>query len=273
MIIDDAVGGQFSAAYHDAPGRFTLREEVRRHTWFSPFFDWLLNFLMGQDIDTPTTVWQEMFLPQEFADRLLEFSYVDEAGQERKIVKEVEVLNRAVDRPPVLDAPRRQWPYALALGLAAAALLGCLLVLSKKKPVARVVLGISQSLLGLFFGGVGTVLFFMTFFTNHDYTYHNANVIFVNPLLLAAIPLGIMLARNRSPGREPQRLGPTTALHLLWAYVFLAGFASILIKLLPWFWQQNQVTQALVLPIAFVLSGIPQWLWGKIRGARRSRRV
>jgi hypothetical protein len=260
-IINLATGGQFKAAFVNAPGNFTLRQEVRRHTWFNPFFDWLLNFLMGQDIDVPLTVWQEMFLPQEVGNRILDFVYTDTAGNERKLVTKVEVLNRAVGRPAVLDVPRRQWPGELALGLAVSVLITALFLLHRRNPVAsRISLGIVQSLLGLFFGIAGSVLFFMTFFTNHDYTYHNINIVFVNPLLLAAVPLGILCARGKGGAG---RFSPSWFLCALWTYVFLGGAFTLLIRLLPNFYQQNQVTLALLLPIAFTLSFFAQWLLKK----------
>jgi hypothetical protein len=254
-IIDLAAGGQFKAAFGNAPGRYTLRQHVRRHTWFSPFFDWILNFWMGQDIDTPITVWEEMFLPREVGIRIADFTYTDPDGVERKLVTKVEVLNRAVNRPAVLDVPRRQWPRELALGLALSALIVFLALLKRKNPAAsRISLGLLQSALGLFFGAVGSVLFFMTFFTNHDYTYHNINIIYINPLLLAALPLGILHARGRGDGG---RFSPDRLLRVLWTYVFLGGVLTLLLRALPNFYQQNQVTLAMVLPFAFTLSVFP----------------
>jgi hypothetical protein len=257
-IIDLATGGQFKAAFGDAPGRYTLRQHVRRHTWFSPFFDWILNFLMGQNIDTPITVWEEMFLPQEVGNRIADFTYTDTDGAARKLVTKVEELNRAVNRPAVLDVPRRQWPQELALGLGLSALIVLLAFLKRKSPAAsRVSLGLLQSFLGLFFGIAGSVLFFMTFFTDHDYTYHNINIIYVNPLLLAAVPLGILYARGKGDG---WRFPPARLLRILWTYVFLGGVLTLLLRALPNFYQQNQVTLALILPFAFTLSIFPPFI-------------
>ncbi|MDR1412173.1 MAG: DUF4105 domain-containing protein [Spirochaetaceae bacterium] len=250
-IVDLATGGQFKAAFGDAAGRYTLRQHVRRHTWFNPFFDWILNFLMGQDIDKPITVWEEMFLPQEVGNRIADFTYTGPGGAERKLVAKTETLNRAAGRPAVLDVPRRQWPRELALGLALSALIVFLALLKRRNPVAsRVSLGLLQSFLGFFFGTAGTVLFFMTFFTNHDYTYHNINIIYINPLLLAAVPLGILCARGRGSGG---RFSPEHLLRALWSYVFLGGVLTLLLRALPGFYQQNQVTLALVLPFALTL--------------------
>ncbi|MDR0624826.1 MAG: DUF4105 domain-containing protein [Treponema sp.] len=256
-IIDLAVDGQFREAYGEASGRFTLRQHVRRHTWFSPVMDWILNFWMGQDIDTPITVWEEMFLPAEVGNRINEFWYTGAAGTSRKLVTGVELINRAAGRPPVLETPRRQWPMELAAGIAVAVLLGLFFFLQEKKTLpGQIIVGISHSLLGLLFGAAGLVLFFMANFTNHDYTFHNSNILFANPLLLAAVPLGILYAKSNN---EPERIMPELLLKALWLLSLLGIFLSMLIKLFPEFYQQNLVDQMLLLPIVLVLTLEP---WG-----------
>ncbi|MDR3311509.1 MAG: DUF4105 domain-containing protein [Spirochaetaceae bacterium] len=247
-LIDLGTDGQFRGAFEQEPGRYTFRQHVRRHTWFSPFFDWALNFWMGQNVDVPLTVWQEMFLPSEVGDRIRDFSYTAAGDAPRSLVSAVEVVNSAVGRPGVLAVPRKQWPRELLAGLVMAALFAAAGtgVFQRRHPAcSRVFWGLGQSALGLFLGLTGSLLFFLTFFTDHDYTWNNTNVWFVNPLLLAAIPLGILAARQN---RRAQ-----VYLRRLWRYVFIAGLAAVTVKLLPGFYQQNQVTQALVLPIAAVL--------------------
>ena len=120
----------------------------------------------------------------------------------------------------------------------------------KKQKGFRIFTGLLQSAFGLFFGIAGSLLFFMTFFTDHDYTYHNINVLYVNPLFLAAIPLGIIFAFTKT---EKKRLAAARVLRIFWSYVFLGGLLTMLIKLFPAFCQQNQVTQALLLPAALVM--------------------
>jgi hypothetical protein len=263
-IIDYGLDGRFAAAFYDAPGRFTLRQHVRRHTYHSPFFDWLLNFLMGQNIDTPITVWEEMFLPAEVGRAIENFTYTDDAGSECKLVGGVEVINRAINRPPVLDRPRRQWLRELVLGvLLAALLLAVMIVKGRGKRAAEILWGISQSLLGLFFGAAGLVLFFMTFFTNHDYTYYNINIIYINFLILAAAPLGI---RYCTAWNDFDRAWYGYLLKILWSYVLCFGLLSLALRALPWFWQQNQVTLVLVLPFAAVLSFLPDLILRLKRG-------
>jgi hypothetical protein len=198
-----------------------------------------------------------MFLPAEVGSRIADFWYTDSAGVSRKLVTGAEVINRAVDRPPVLEVPRRQWPAELAVGCVAAVLLGLALFLQAKKPaLGQVMVGICHSLLGFCFGVAGLLLFFMSNFTNHDYTFQNSNILFVNPLLLAAVPLGILYAKSNN---EPERILPETLLRALWLLVLLGLFLSMLIKLFPGFYQQNLVDQMLVLPIALLLALEP---WG-----------
>ena len=257
-VIDMVTDGQFKKHFAVEPGRLTLRQHVRRHTWYSPVIDWILNFWMGQDIDVPITVWDELFLPSEIGNRISDFTYTDSYGISRPLVSDVGVVYRAHGRPAVLDVPIRQWPRELAFSLFLVLLLGCLFHLQKKHPArGQVLLGVTNSLFGLIFGGAGSVLFFMSFFTSHDYTYHNANLLFANPLLLIAIPLGIRYAVSKN---YDTRLRSEFLLRMLWLLVVLGIFASMLIKLLPQFWQQNLTDQMLMLPIALTLSLEPAGL-------------
>jgi hypothetical protein len=263
-IIDRAVGGAFKETYGEAPGRFTLRGHVRRHTWFSAFWDWFTSFLMGQGIDRPTTVWEEMFLPSEIALRAMEFRYTDPSGAERKLVSNVEVVNSSIGRPGTAEIPPRHWYRELIAGLCAAAFFA---VVRWKK--ARRLSGAAQAALGLFFGLAGVLLFFMSFFTSHDYTWHNSTVLFIHPLVLAALPLGLIAAFS---GKEAARARAEKLLRILWTAVFAGGVVTIVMRLFPAFYQQNQPTQAIVLPFAFVLSVIPELLRQALVRLRQSRR-
>ena len=257
-IIDLALDGRFKEEFINERSRFTLRQHVRRHTWFSPFIDWILNFWMGQDIDKPITVWDDMFLPSEIGMRIIDYQYKDSYGNERNLVSQIEILNRSIGRPIVLDVPRKQWPRELFVSLVFSGLLVFFyLFWRKKKPKEKskykpieIFLGLVQSFLGLFFGVAGTLLFFLTFFTDHDYAYHNSNVFFVNPLFLAAIPLGLIFSSTHN---EKKRFVAALLSRAFWSYILLGGLLTMVIKLSPAFYQQNQVTQALVLPIALTM--------------------
>ena len=251
-IIDIATEGQFIEQYGQAPGRYTLRQHVRRHTWFSPAPDWFLNFLMGQVIDTPITVWDDMFLPSEVGKRIDEFWYIDGGGESRKLVSSVEVLNRAIDRPRVLDVPRKQWPRELAFSLVLSAIFGLFFFMQAKKMRAgRILAGLSMSVTGLFFGIAGLILYFLNLFTNHDYTYQNANMLFCSPFLLAGVPFGIGYAFTKDTGKF-FLYGLLS--RLLWLLTALGIFLTMAIKLLPPFYQQNLTDQMLMLPLSLLFA-------------------
>jgi thiamine transporter ThiT len=205
---------------------------------------------MGQDIDKPITVWDDMFLPSEIAMRIADYQYIDSYGNERPLVSHVEIMNRSIGRPVVLDVPRKQWPRELFVSLVFSALLVFTYLFWGKKKYIKIIFGLVQSFLGLFFGLSGSLLFFLTFFTDHDYAYHNSNVFFVYPLFFAAIPLGLIFAFTRN---EKKRFVAALLLQVFWTYILLGGFLTMAIKLSPAFYQQNQVTQALVLPAALTM--------------------
>ena len=255
-IIDMALNGQFRSHYENMPGRLSLREHVRRHTWFNPFFDWFLSFLMGKDIDAPVSVWEEMFLPSELGTRLEEFTYIDFYGNEQRLFESLEIKNLAENRHAVLDSPRAEWPRVLIFSCIIALALCVLTVFrSKESKAAHFIWALAQGSIGLFFGIAGTLLFFMSFFTNHDYTYRNITLLFINPLPLAAMPLGILYLRALS---SMDHYKWENAIKTIWSLVFGFGIISILINI--FLRQKNIMDLVLILPIAAVLSWLPDLL-------------
>jgi len=257
-IIDLAVDGQFKEQFGDGRSRFTYRDHVRRHTYFSPAVDWILNFWMGQVIDVPLKEWDDMFLPSEVAARIKDFLYIDENGGKRELVTSVEHVHIAGVRPPVLEKPRVQWIRELTFSLALSCLFGFFFYLQyRNKKAGRVLAGISMSLCGLVFGIAASILYFLNLFTNHDYTYENANMIFCTPLLLVAVPAGICYALSKKPKREKAN---GELLRLIWLICAAGIIITIIIKILPAFYQQNLTDQMLMLPIALVFTLQPNGL-------------
>jgi len=262
-IIDLMTDGQFYEQYGKAPARFTFRQHVRRHTWFSPAADWALNFWMGQVIDKPIYMWDEMFLPSEVGKNIEDFWYTGADGIRRKLVTSEETVYSAKGRPVVLDVPRKQWPRELAFSLVLSAIFGSFFYLQYKKIragrilIGRILTGVSMSISGLVFGFAGLLLYFMNIFSDHTYTYQNFNMLFGTPLLLAAVPLGIYYAFTKN---EQKRLFYEALLRLLWLLTALGVLVSMALNLLPAFYQQNLTDQMLVLPIALVFAFQPAGL-------------
>jgi hypothetical protein len=101
------------------------------------------------------------------------------------------------------------------------------------------------------------LLYFMNLFTNHDYTFQNYNMLFGTPLLLAAIPLGICYAFTKKPEKL---ILYNLLLRLIWLITALGIFISMLIKILPMFYQQNLTDQMLMLPLALLFAFHPALL-------------
>jgi hypothetical protein len=207
---------------------------------------------MGRSIDLPTTKQEEMFLPSEVANNIAAFSYIDKTGNTRALVSGIDIAAASKGRPPVLDAPRVQWPREFVLGCIIALFIIFTEFLKIKKPkLGRTLWGVCNIAFGAFFGIAGITLFFLTFFSNHDYTWHNCNIIFINPLLLAAIPLGAEFISSKNISTQ---LRCEKILRALFSYVFLGGIATLFLRTNPAYFQANSVTLALVLPAAFTLS-------------------
>jgi hypothetical protein len=105
----------------------------------------------------------------------------------------------------------------------------------------------------------------MEFFSDHDYTYQNSNILFANPLVLAAIPFGILFAFSK---KEARARVSAQALRIVWTYVFLTALLAVVIKISPAFYQDNWAQLALIIPVSLALSRVPLWI---LLAARRRR--
>ncbi|MDR2509844.1 MAG: DUF4105 domain-containing protein [Spirochaetaceae bacterium] len=248
--LNTVLNGTFYEAAEATPGRLTLRGHVRRHTVAHPVWDWILNFLMGQVIDRPITAREEMFLPSEVGRFIETFNYPDSHGRPTQLVSSVEDVYFS-SRPPVPELPWNNIPLTLTVGMFLAVFFIFISAMARtSRDLSSRLFGAGNVILGLIFGVIGSILFFMTFFTNHDYTFENSNVLFANPLLLIAIPCGITMALC---GQSEKRRKSALILRVLWAYVFFACLLSVIIKLSPSYYQNNLFVLTVFIPVSCVL--------------------
>jgi len=255
-ILDTATGGQLRA-FTDKPAALTLRDHTVRHLQEAPLFGVILPFAMGPVIDEPITVWDELFLPSTFLTALEDFRYTDETGRERKLVSRIRPYHAAPGRPPVPEEATPFWPWTLAWGILAALVLGTGLKFSYRKP-GRIILGLGNLGLGLMLGIPGTLLFFMSFFTDHDVTYGNMNLLFINPLMLLLLPLGIAALGSSAKKPAPALLG----LRITWTIGTAGAVVSLLNIVFGVTSQRNIVPLCFFLPPALTMSFLPL-LWQK----------
>lgn len=253
-IFEMITDGQLSVI-DKQPGRMTFREHTRRHTYHHPIMDWILMFLMNDTIDKPILVANEMFLPSEMERVLDNFTYVDNEGNSQKFVKKKYIYYKSKTVPEVPETAPKNWPYTLALGI----LLGIIPIFIVWFPnfswkQKRIIYGVYNAVVGLCFGFIGTVLVFMSFFTDHTVTYYNENIVLANPSTLLITLFGLLLAIGKL-----KRMG---WLYYTWLTLFLIGISAPLAKLLPPFDQDNWQAITLILPIIIGFT-ISSFYWKK----------
>lgn len=238
--IDAAVDGQFKAHYSE-PIAYTFRDFTHRYTAHDPLIDWVLVFLMNDEMETPLKQTDAMFLPVELEDAVTAFSY-DNRGVKTPLVSRSVTLAEAVGMPVIPDEPPTTWPYTLLLGLALLALsLGLGAWHRRRASVpARVLFGLYELLFGLTFGVLGLGLFIMSCFTEHTVTYWNENLFFANPVTFALTVLGV---GTMFGARWAMRSGT-------WAFLALSLLSTLgmLLKVLPMFEQENLFIWTVLLP-------------------------
>jgi hypothetical protein len=253
FLLDAALDGRFLKHFAGEPGEMTVREEANRHLYRAPALYWILNLLMGPDIDKPPSKLAEMFLPEEFVKNALDFEYENALGELVPLVSSVEIVHKSRGRPAAPASPPRAAAPALFAGLALAALFGLCAAraqLSARRG-ARLVFGAIQALWALFLGLCGTLLFYMTFFSAHTYSFHNINVLFVNPLTLAAVPASVLYAASASARRVSLS---ARILTLVWALQLAGALLCAALKVSARFFQDNTIIILVIAPAAAALS-------------------
>ncbi len=247
--IDRATGGRVRTA-GQRPASMTFRDHSLRSTAdFWPEYVGLYLGL-GRATDVPINRWQEAFLPERLADLLRSVRVPDGAG-EKPLVKSERVIYQST-RPAKPAAPPNWGIYFFAIGILVGGVLVSLGRLGRHRAGARVLLGISTSILGFVLGLVGLILVCLWLFTDHKAAHANANILQLAPwsLLLSAYGFAVALGR-----RAAMRRAQTFALS---AAVFSA--LGVLCKVLPGLNQDNW---------PFILLCFPLWLgmWVGLRQA------
>ncbi|MDC7227216.1 MAG: DUF4105 domain-containing protein [Spirochaetales bacterium] len=249
--MDVITDGAFSMKYKVSSDK-TLRIHLRRFLYSNKFMDGLLNFALGPMADRPATEWDGMYLPDEMG-RAVELMMVhDEDGNLIPLVKDKDVYNRAIGRPAVADYPPPNWHHGLIIGVILAVAAWFLTRESSAKMLHRSGFAVYSMLLSFFLAVPGLLLFFMACFTEHNYTFWNINLLFVNPFLFFTFALSLQLLIKRGLSVK--------AVRRCWAVTATGAVISLIIKIIPFFNQNNWETFLIVLPPALILSNIPAFL-------------
>ncbi len=246
-LFDEALDGRFHTGT-DSAARFTLREETMRYTDREPLMQWVLMFLMNNTIDKPIRQWDEMFLPDELSRFVGRLYYRTDDGSRIPFVRKAYIAyDSGRTATPDHVNPFPLWPFGIGLIIALIALpLG---MLSARRRIYRKIFFGYGALITLPLGILGSILFFMALFTNHVVTFHNENLLLINPLTLIVFFLSLKAVFVEA--QQGQR-----ALAGFWYAHALLSIALIILKLTPFFDQQNSMALFLLVPINLAFAGI-----------------
>lgn len=178
-IIDFTTGGDFRRWAQDQSG-LSFRQQASRSLSRNPLVQWVLEFLQSGMIDGSATLWDEMFLPVNLEKAVMDYYGLDSTP----------VAGNGENDVP--DDPNSNILFSVAMGLVLGGVPALLLFLGKGKKTAWY---ITTGLIYIVFALLGSLLFFMMTFTDHDVTWMNENILFVNPLLI--IPAVMAFRRSR----------------------------------------------------------------------------
>lgn len=185
---------------------------------------WTLNYLQGPQIDQPLTLYDACFLPQVLSDSIAAYQNTE---------AEVIYQSTRVQPQPKSDLAITSFITGLVIAL---------LITIDKTRSGRFA-SLLTFLFFLFLSVVSAVLAFFMLFTDHEVTYLNENILFINPLLL--IPC-IEALLNLFRRKRRYKAGGKTVLLL----TFIAAILLVLKGLFPASYpQQNLAAFALVLPV------------------------
>ncbi len=240
-LLNDAIDGRLYQATA-GPSPYTLRDETVRYTARSFWMNLLLMYLMNNTIDQPIPVWDTMFLPDELEKHILSLNIKNNDGQIVPFATDHIILNKG-EHNKIPQKPPNLLPLSFLFGILIAVPLLIIGFWYKNNGDLwpRITFGLYNSLLGLFLGIPGLGLTFMSFFTDHEVTFHNENLITVNPFTFLLFIIGILIILNRSYA-------------LKWMYRFgtfelIALIVAVVVKILPPFNQDNWLIIVFILPI------------------------
>ena len=128
-----------------------------------------------------------MFLPEVLENGVIEYFCLE---------KEI-VTGNPDYRPGTAETPRNNILFSIIMGIVLGGASSVLIILGRRK-ANYVYSGVVE----IVFGILGSVLLFMMLFTNHDVTWMNENIIFINPLQIAMAVFSLLAAGRSKKAQE-----------------------------------------------------------------------
>jgi hypothetical protein len=244
--LDLALGGAIRSASASAPSESTYRFHTSRLTQddLAIFTGTMMG--LGQPVDRPISVWEEMFLPVRMKERLKAIRVQADAGSE-PLVRDERVIFEATRPPEEVAVETGLLPFVIVAG--AILLIGVFLLVLRRPEqggAGVIALGAAWSLVA---GIAGAVLAFLWAFTDHLYSYHNENLFHLNPLSLALAGFLVRLVWLRWRAAPERAEGARRDAMILASIVAAISAIGFLGQALPVFDQVNGPIIALALPL------------------------
>lgn len=191
----------------------TYRQQASRALCQNRFVLWSLDFLQSGNIDGKATLWDEMFLPENLERAVMEFY-----GLENEII--VEGSGKYTE---MVEKPQDNVLFSAILGFALGLISFVLIWFGKERANY-----IYSAIVDFFFGILGSILLFMMFFTNHDVTWFNENLIFVNPYLIVLGVFSLLALRRKGSAFKYKKLVNRSYMVLVGVILLLALFKILM---------------------------------------------
>ncbi len=180
-VLDTAYDGALKSVSIDKD-RHTLRFQTRRFSGRNHFIEWGLMFLMGPLIDREISGWDAMFLPGEIPVYLEQLTVKEGPDRGKSVIRSDTIIHRPADYTPPPVKPDASWPFAVGFGiLLAAFMIAGRYIPQKLFPLKWLFLLYFRII--LFLAAVaGSILFFISLFTDHSVAHNNWNLLLLSPL-------------------------------------------------------------------------------------------
>lgn len=254
-FLDEVTDGQYYKGSEVSTGR-TFRDFSRDYLYNDFPLSAFISFVQGGKTDREITIKESLFLPwktKEWTDSVV---ISDEAGT-RNLVKETNIIYEAVGRIPVEPNSPKGILRALAAGLVFMILLLLLKFLAEKKKFIEKIYALLLTFSGLIGGLMGSLLFFMSFFSGHYYIHNNWNLILISPLCFFLIIIGIKKLRGKKSA-ETLKTGYFNIIALACLIVIILKLTGIIIH-------ENGDTLALLLPAVLAESSLCTLIKSRIK--------
>lgn len=242
--ISDFLNELTEGAFYNGTSRLTdrsFRDLSRDYISSNYIYNTIIMFVLGSKVDHNITLKESLFLPDYAMKRADKVMIPDENGGLKPLVKKREVIYESVGRDPVIVNAKPKILINFLVGL----ILAIISIIIGKIPRLS---GIIDITMGVVIGTIGSVLFFMAFFTGHYYIHNNWNLIMVNPITFILLVGGILKLNSKYYKKGVRII--TTYIDI----TLLATVVMLMLKSIGLIQQDNGEIISLIAPILVVNS-------------------